>query len=191
MIEQIEKRHEVGIESWIEDGKRWFRVKPLRTRPNVPLTPERVQHLLLCRDMVRHLMPKNIRRDEENTIAQSTVLLPDMEQRSEALAPFTRARVKGAIDYTPRQEAIEALFLAIRDRRREWAQQEPVGGGGTAAMVMCTTGVSGLWGQLQGLGCPGGLARAVLKMFGEVALGRIAQLSSLLPGVMTRTGELP
>lgn len=117
MIEQIEKSHEVGIESWMEDGKRWFRVKPLRTRPNVSLTPERIQHLVLCRDMVWHLLPENLRRDVESTIAQSTVLLPDMEQRSEALVSITRARVKGAIDYTPHQEAIEALFLAIRDRR--------------------------------------------------------------------------
>ena len=89
----------------------------MRACANVSLTPERIQHLVLCRDMVWHLLPEKLRRDVETTIAQSTVLLPEMEQRSEALVSITRARVKGAIDYTPHQEAIEALFMAIREHR--------------------------------------------------------------------------
>jgi predicted DNA-binding transcriptional regulator YafY len=117
MIEQIERSHEVQMDSWLESGLRWFRVRTPPVRPKLSLTPERIQHLVLCRDMVWHLLPESLRGEIETTIAQSTVLLPDLDERSRALTSVTRARVKGAIDYTPFQETIDSLFQAIRGKR--------------------------------------------------------------------------
>jgi predicted DNA-binding transcriptional regulator YafY len=117
MMENIERSREVKIESRLsDDGQRWYRSKTPRFRPNVSLTPERIQHLVLCRDMVMHLLPKGLRDEIENTIARSTAFLPNLEDRCDAMISISKAMVKGSIDYTPHQETIEKLFQCIRNK---------------------------------------------------------------------------
>jgi predicted DNA-binding transcriptional regulator YafY len=117
MMENIKRSKEVGIETRLAgDGQRWYRVKAPSTRPRVSFSPEQIRHLVLCRDMVMHLLPKGLRDEIENTIARSTVLLPDMQERSEALLSMARSMVKGSIDYTPHQENIERLLRCIREK---------------------------------------------------------------------------
>ncbi len=117
MMESIERSREVKIETRISaDGQRWYRAKTPKVRPNVSLSPERIQHLVLCRDMVMHLLPKGLRDEIENTIARSTAFLPNLDDRCDAMVSISKAMVKGAIDYTPHQETIEQLFQCIRDK---------------------------------------------------------------------------
>jgi predicted DNA-binding transcriptional regulator YafY len=117
MMESIERSKEVKIKTKISsDGQRWYQAKTPRVRPNVSLTPERIQHLALCRDMVMHLLPKGLRDEIENTIARSTAFLPNLSDRGDALVSISKAMVKGAIDYTPHQETIERLFQCIRNK---------------------------------------------------------------------------
>ncbi|WP_045221905.1 helix-turn-helix transcriptional regulator [Desulfonatronum thioautotrophicum] len=117
MMESIERSREVKIESrFSDDGQRWYKARTPRIRPNVSLTPEGIQHLVLCRDMVMHLLPKGLRDEIENTIARSTAFLPNLHDRGDALVSISKAMVKGAIDYTPHQETIERLFQCIRNK---------------------------------------------------------------------------
>ena len=117
MMESIERSREVKIESRLaDDGQRWYKAKAPRIRPNVSLTPEGIQHLVLCRDMVMHLLPKGLRDEIENTIARSTAFLPNLCDRGDALVSISKSMVKGAIDYTPHQETIERLFQCIRNK---------------------------------------------------------------------------
>ena len=116
MIEQIQRSHAAKIKTNIEHGKRWFWIRTPRIRPSISLEPEKIQHLLLCRDMAGHLLPKRLWKEIESTIAQTTVLLPDMADRSKALEPVCQVSVKGAIDYTPYQGIIEKLLQAIREK---------------------------------------------------------------------------
>ncbi len=117
MMEHIERSREVKIETRLgSDGQRWYRVKAPRTKPCVSFSPEQIRHLMLCRDMVMHLLPKGLRDEIEGTIARSTVLLPDMKERSEALISMARSMVKGSIDYTPYQANIEHLLQCIREK---------------------------------------------------------------------------
>ncbi len=117
MMESIERSREVKIESRLsDDGQRWYKAKAPPGRANVCFSPEQIQHLVLCRDMVMHLLPRGLRDEIENTIARSTVLLPDMKERSEALISMARSMVKGSIDYTPHQNNIELLLKCIRER---------------------------------------------------------------------------
>lgn len=117
MMESIERSREAKVESRLsDDGQRMYRVKTPPGRANVCFSPEQIQHLVLCRDMVMHLLPKGLRDEIENTIARSTVLLPDMKERSEALISMARSMVKGSIDYTPHQDNIELLLKCIRER---------------------------------------------------------------------------
>jgi hypothetical protein len=83
----------------------------------VALDVEAIQHLLLCRDIVWHLLPQAFGEEIGQTIAQTTVLLPEFEKRSEANIHFARAHSKGSIDYTSFQQVLEAALEAIAKRK--------------------------------------------------------------------------
>jgi len=117
MMEQIEMNHRLEIESWMEGGKKWYRARPLRQRPNVTLSVKDIQQLLLCRDMVWKLFPPSLQKQLGETIAKTAVLLPDYEARGDALESFTHFQPKGVVDYSRSQPILDSLFSAIRERR--------------------------------------------------------------------------
>jgi predicted DNA-binding transcriptional regulator YafY len=118
MIEQISRSRFEQIESWVdESGRRFYRARTPATKPRVALDVEAIQHLLLCRDIVWHLLPPAFREEISQTIAQTTVLLPEFENRSEADTHLARAHSKGSIDYSPFQHVLETALEAIAGRR--------------------------------------------------------------------------
>lgn len=78
---------------------------------------EAIQHLLLCRDIVWHLLPPAFRQEIEQAISKTTVLLPDFGHRTEALASLARNYSKGVIDYSKCQEILKSLLDAIQKHR--------------------------------------------------------------------------
>ncbi len=117
MIEQIERAHRIQVDAWMEDGRKWYRARTPRQRPNVTLSVEAIQHLLLCRDIVWHLLPEALRGDISETIEKTAVLLPEYEEREDALTTFARSQPKGTVDYSKSQHTITALLRAMRERR--------------------------------------------------------------------------
>ncbi|MCK5861136.1 MAG: transcriptional regulator, partial [Candidatus Hydrogenedentes bacterium] len=116
MMEQIEMNHRLEIESWFEGGRKWYRARPLRQRPNVTLSVEDIQQLLLCRDMVWRLFPESLQEQLGETIAKTAVLLPDYDERGDALESIAHFHPKGVVDYSHSQPILDALFRAIRER---------------------------------------------------------------------------
>lgn len=117
ILEEIEKTHRLEINSWLEGKQKLYRAITPRERPNVSLTIEEVQHLLLCRDIVWHWLPNTLRDDIEQTIAKTTVLLPAYDGRSEALTSLAGARPKGVVDYSHSQDQVNTIMQALRKRR--------------------------------------------------------------------------
>lgn len=117
MMEQIELTHRIRIETWSEGHRKWYQVKTPAQKPNVTLDVEAIQHLILCRDIVWHLLPKALRDEVTQTIAHATVLLPEFDDRSSALMQFAQAQPKGLIDYSRSQAILDTLFHAMRERR--------------------------------------------------------------------------
>ena len=116
-VEQLNRSKRITIESWMEDGQRWYRsASPCKT-PIVTLDAEAIQHLLLCRDFVWHLLPAELQEDITQTIAHTTTLLPDFNERDRAMERLADARPKGFIDYSGKQEIIERLFACLRGKR--------------------------------------------------------------------------
>ena len=114
MVDQIERSHAAGIETGIDHEKRrWYRIRAPRSRPNVALPPESIQYLVLCKELVWHLLPGSMRQEIDSTLNKTTVLLHDPEERPRALAHVMDVSVKGAIDYTPRHRDIGALLRCI------------------------------------------------------------------------------
>ena len=117
MIDQINRSKWEQVQSWEADGQRYFRAKTPQQRPNLSLDVEAIQHLLLCRDIVWHLLPPAFRHEIEETIFKTTVLLPEFGDRSEAMASLARNYSKGVIDYSKCQEILTSLLEAIQKHR--------------------------------------------------------------------------
>jgi predicted DNA-binding transcriptional regulator YafY len=117
MMDQIELSHQAKVESWMEGGRKWYKVKTPPVRPRVCLDAEAIQHLLVCRDFVWHLLPQSLREEISRTIAHTTVLLPDMEDRSRAMTKLGEAYSKGLINYTEHQHLLDVLLSAMVDHR--------------------------------------------------------------------------
>ena len=117
LMEQIEASGWAYIESGIEGGRRWWRLNPPQERPQVSLDVENIQNLLLCRDMVWHLLPDSMREDVGRTIGHATTLLRDVEDRAAAMTHLAQARTKGAIDYSTKEDILQTLLEAMRDQR--------------------------------------------------------------------------
>lgn len=117
MMEQIELTHRIRIETWSEGHRKWYQVKTPAQKPNVTLDVEAIQHLMLCRDIVWHLLPKALRDEVSQTIAHATVLLPKYDDRASALTQFAQAQPKGLIDYSKSQTILDTLFHAMREHR--------------------------------------------------------------------------
>jgi len=117
MIEEIERTQRIRIDGWVEDGRKWYRARTPHRTPNVTLDVEAIQHLLLCRDIAWNLLPAAMRENVSHTIEKTAVLLPEYEERADALTSFLRAHPRGAVDYSRSQHTIDTLLRAMRERR--------------------------------------------------------------------------
>ena len=57
MADQLQRVPGIPLETWKENGERHYRVPPGRPPALVSLDIESIRHLMLCRDIVRHLTP--------------------------------------------------------------------------------------------------------------------------------------
>ena len=92
----------------------WYSLAAPRKRPNVSLNVDDIQNLLMCRDLVWHLLPDSFRDELTKTASHATVLLPDFADRG-AIAPnLAISRPKGGVDYTGKGEIIKTLINAMK-----------------------------------------------------------------------------
>jgi len=117
LVEQIERTHSVQVESWNEDNKRWYQVKAPPRLPNVSLTVQQIQNLLLCRDMVLHMLPEPLKDEISDAITRTAALLPDYDDRKRIQPVQVEPIPKGMVDYSSQQGMLENLLQAIRERR--------------------------------------------------------------------------
>lgn len=127
MADQVEAFCGMNLERTIHKGQRMYRIRAPGKRPHVALSPEDIQQLLLCRDLVMHLLPKGTVQHLFEVISRTTVLLPDFDDREFALESFSTAKFKGVIDYTPHQTTIETLMQAIREGLTCRLRYQPAG----------------------------------------------------------------
>jgi predicted DNA-binding transcriptional regulator YafY len=72
---------------------------------------------MLCRDIVRHILPKPLQDEIHETIGAASVLVGDGLVQPLELESFAGALGKGTIDYTPHQRAIDGIQEAMHSRR--------------------------------------------------------------------------
>lgn len=116
LIEEIELSHEAKIERETRSRTCFYRIRSPQKQPKVSLSPVEISQLVLCRDLVVHLLPEEIRTSVARTIRQATVLLPEPSQRCQALDSCVQVSVRGEIDYTPFHGFLDTLLQAIRKK---------------------------------------------------------------------------
>ncbi len=116
-LEQITFSHWLVIDSWTVGREKFYRARKPPKAPNVSLDAEGLSKLLLCRDMVWHLLPDNYRKEVTRTLHGATALLPDFDDRDGIMDSYTLVKPKGMIDYSNKEFIITDLIRAIRERR--------------------------------------------------------------------------
>ncbi|MHB8762646.1 MAG: helix-turn-helix transcriptional regulator [Coriobacteriia bacterium] len=116
-ITQLQASGELRVDQGFEGNRLWYRVVPPPQKPNVTLTPEELQHLLLCRDLVSHLLPKEQQDEIERTVHRATALLASPGGRTAATTSIAEARPRGTIDYSRFQGILADVSRAITERK--------------------------------------------------------------------------
>jgi len=117
MMVELSLNHDLRILSGKDGRQNWYQAERPVKRPNVTLDLHEIRLLVMCKELVWHLLPQGLREEVDQAVNKTTVLLPDMAECSNALDSICEVSVKGSIDYTPYQAAIEDLFKAIREKR--------------------------------------------------------------------------
>lgn len=117
MVEQIERSGEGSIEVRKDGGQNLYRIRTPRQRPRVAVSPEELEHLVLCRDMLAHVLPKGVLDSAKKATNKTATLLENFDTRQQALEPLACAETKGSINYSPFEPLLEALTKAIRQRQ--------------------------------------------------------------------------
>ncbi|MBI9080804.1 MAG: WYL domain-containing protein [Pseudodesulfovibrio sp.] len=113
MVQDIDRSYSVKLDKG-KDGKRvWYQVRTPQTTPKVALSETEISHLLLCKEMVHHLLPDGLSQEVNETIHKTAALLPALDNRAEAFESLAGVILKGSIDYTPQEKIITALLNAI------------------------------------------------------------------------------
>lgn len=117
LIEQIERSNQVSIESWMENGQRHYRARPSKRAVNISLDGEAIHKLLLCRDIVQHLLPEGMRDQIDESLGKAAHLGGNGIERVSPTQSIAAAIPKGAIDYSPHEAVLTQALDAIRTRR--------------------------------------------------------------------------
>jgi len=115
MAEQVERSHVVNLKTEVIDGERYYWSVKQPQLKSLKFTPEELQHLAMCRDLVSHLMPVSIQNEIESTLLKATAFA-----ETEVLPDFgatVGVQFKGRIDYSPYHEQIKELVVASSEKR--------------------------------------------------------------------------
>ncbi len=118
-IEDIEMSAKGELLRWKgDDGQAYYKMKAPPVKPRVALSPEHIQHLLMCHDLLTHLLPKGLMDEVADTIDHTTVLLANFEERDKALRSlFAVKPADGKIDYSPQESVIETLKRGMKQSK--------------------------------------------------------------------------
>ncbi|GFK95304.1 hypothetical protein NNJEOMEG_03163 [Fundidesulfovibrio magnetotacticus] len=115
LISAIEQRWNV-LETGRTGRENWYRFRSPGRPPRLPVTPGQLQSLVMCRDMVSHMVPEAVREQIDGALAAAGTLLPDYGERAQAFESRVRAECKGRIDYSGHAALLESARKAIEER---------------------------------------------------------------------------
>jgi predicted DNA-binding transcriptional regulator YafY len=125
MVEQLELLPKIQLQSYKEGKERHYQIINSFSPADIEIDIELLRRLMLCRDIVRHLLPAPMHEEigrALDTIAGGT---GEQEHDSHLLDSHSEAFWKGRIDYSPHQETIQKIYVAIDKGRLCAVQYQP------------------------------------------------------------------
>ena len=118
MMDQLGTSDFAYIESWRDDknGKRWYKLNAPKRRPSVSLSKEDIETLIICRDMVWHLLPDFMRDRAHKAVGHASVLMPNFDDRCQVQTNQAKGMAKGRVDYSKQNEIMATLLKAIENQ---------------------------------------------------------------------------
>ena len=117
LVAQLEAIPGAKFQRRTENRQAYYQIQNLCERPKVSLTDTELSQLVLCRELIRHLLPEGMQGSLEHVVEKAAVLLDDYDCRREALAPLGLGVVTGRIDYSAYEMILNRLMVAIRKRQ--------------------------------------------------------------------------
>jgi predicted DNA-binding transcriptional regulator YafY len=117
-IEDLRLSTRGEIITWTgRDGQKYYKMEAPRPT-NITLSPEDIQHLFMCHDLLTHLLPDGVMQEVADIIGHTTVLLKDFAEREQAFKSlFVSVPDAGRIDYTSKQAIFDTLKDAVARQR--------------------------------------------------------------------------
>jgi len=110
MIDQIERIPKAECQTWMEKGERYFKIVPPTHANHFVFNLEILHQLVLCRDIVTHLMPQHSNQELQQNLR---LLFPETVRDNAIAEPWG----KGFIDYSPHQDTLDTIQDAMRLHR--------------------------------------------------------------------------
>ena len=99
--EQIQMRREIELESYMDGRERYYRVKTPARPPNVSLDLRAVERMMLCRDIVAHLLPQTLQAELEQSIGAAMLLAADARRLTPVAAAGAESWGRGTSTTRP------------------------------------------------------------------------------------------
>jgi len=117
MVEQLQLVGNGQVRTWVQRGERFYQAVPEPAPACIALNPGSLSQLLLCRDMVRHLLPKPIQDEISASLGAVASVLGNSADGGTDLASHAVSLGKGTIDYTPCAAFLDQLQTAMEENR--------------------------------------------------------------------------
>lgn len=125
MVEQLELLPKIHLQSYKEGKERHYQIINSFSHADIEIDIELLRRLMLCRDIVRHLLPAPMHEEIGRALDTIAGKSGEPEHNSHLLDSHSEAFWKGRIDYSPHQETIQKLYVAIDKGRLCILQYQP------------------------------------------------------------------
>jgi predicted DNA-binding transcriptional regulator YafY len=114
LVDDIRRAYGVEIEESVRERRKYFRLKKQVVTPVLPLSRSEITVLQMCKAFTEHLLGADLLKDAAQALDKTTSNLPGQQGVSSkhfAVLPF------GGIDYTPHQDTLRTLILAMEGKK--------------------------------------------------------------------------
>jgi len=125
MVEQLELLPNAKLQSYKEGKERHYRIESAFSPAEIEIDLELLRRLMLCRDIVRHLLPAPMHEEIGRALDSIAGKSGGDEAGGHILDSHSEAFWKGRIDYSPHQTTIQKLYIAIDKQRLCRVEYQP------------------------------------------------------------------
>ncbi|MFC1743346.1 helix-turn-helix transcriptional regulator [Candidatus Riflebacteria bacterium] len=105
------------LRSWKDGRERHFQIESTGGSYSPAFSLQDIEQLLLCKEIVGHLLPDSIQNEISETIWDAKRMLPEQDRSKLPLPDFAEARGTGTIDYSEFSDIFHDLQYCIREKK--------------------------------------------------------------------------